>query len=141
MYSDSDHESDGIFSFHSDSNEIESGCESTGSDKISSNDSQEEYIKHLKRLQISIARLLICSLKFANTKTSSHSNNVFLNWVKIAKAFTWKKLTSYTLRIQYVYVLGIYYFQIMYYVFDQNCKSIKNISNTWKIHALCNQYS
>ena len=44
MYSDSDHESDGIFSFHSDSDEIESGCESTGSDSISSNDSQEECI-------------------------------------------------------------------------------------------------
>ena len=44
MYSDSDHESDGKFSFHSDSDEIELGCESTGSDSISSNDSQEEYI-------------------------------------------------------------------------------------------------
>ena len=41
MYSDSDHESDGIFSFHSDSDEIESGFESTESDSISSNDSQE----------------------------------------------------------------------------------------------------
>ena len=30
-----------------------------------------------------------------------------------------------------MYVLGIYYFQIMYYVFDQNCKSIK----TFQIHG------
>ena len=53
--------------------------------------------------------ILICSLKFANTETLSHSNNVFLNWVKIAKAFTLEETdklhTSYTVCVCSWYLL------------------------------------